>query len=162
MFSVDDALKAGDKAAGVLVNGKYLKNPTATNVDDLIIYPSGTIKGKTRLDPNATTTELLNGQEYMYVIDESDNLIIGTRAKGFNFSNPDGKAPHPTLLGGNPKVKAAGTIEFRGGKIYKVDNSSGHFKPSAESLKVTEGIFKKKFSANSFTNDFKGFISYGN
>ncbi|WP_406845352.1 fibronectin type III domain-containing protein [Flavobacterium soyae] len=163
LFRVDEAFKAGDEAVGVLVNGKYLKNPTATKVEELIINPSGTVRGKVRLDPNASTTELLNGGEYMYVIDESDNLIIGTRAKSFEFSNPPGKAPHPTLIGGeNPQVKAAGTISFKGGKIYKVDNASGHFKPSVESLKEAEEIFRKKFPTNSFTNDFQGFVPYGN
>jgi hypothetical protein len=66
------------------------------------------------------------------------------------------------ISGADPKVQAAGTIEFRGGKIYKVDNASGHYKPSAESLKKAEEIFKRDFPANSFTNDFKGFIEYGN
>lgn len=98
----------------------------------------------------------------MYVVDESGNLIIGIPAKGFNFSNPDGRAPHPTLIGGDPQVKAAGTIDIRGGKIYKVDNASGHFKPTAESLKIAEQLFKEKFPSNSFANDFQGFIPYGN
>jgi len=163
LFHVDETLKASDEAADVLINGIYQKNPTITKVEDLTINPSGTIRGKTRLDPKATTTDLLNGQEYIYVIDENGNLIIGTRAKGFNFSKPDGKAPHPTLIGGSdPVVQAAGTIEFRGGKIYKVDNVSGHYKPSAESLKKAEEIFRKDFPANSFDKDFKGFIPYGN
>jgi hypothetical protein len=155
-------LQSADEEAGILVNGKYLKNPTATNADDLIINTSGTIKGKNRLNPEATNMELLNGNEYMYAVDESGNLIIGTRAKGFNFSTPDGKAPHPTLIGGaNPKVKTAGTIDFRGGKIYKVTNSSGHFKPSNESLLVAEEIFRSKFPTNSFRKDFQGFVQHG-
>jgi hypothetical protein len=61
-----------------------------------------------------------------------------------------------------PKVKAAGTIDFRGGKIYKVDNASGHYKPSVESLKKAEEVFRKKFAEKSFTNDFKGFLPYEN
>ncbi|MCF6183743.1 MAG: DUF6402 family protein [Bacteroidales bacterium] len=63
---------------------------------------------------------ILNGK-YMYVIDEADNIIIGTRANGISPFN--GKAPHPTLIGGaNPTVKTAGIIEFRGGKIYPLND----------------------------------------
>jgi hypothetical protein len=163
LFEVDPSLKAADEAAKILKNGIYLKNPTITKVKDLTINPSGTIRGKARLDPKATTTELLNGKEFMYVIDESGDLLIGTRARGFDFSTPPGKASHPTLIGGAaPRVQAAGIIEFRGGKIYQVDNASGHYKPSLESLKKAEEIFRKIFPTNSFDKNFKGFIPYGN
>lgn len=164
LYTVDKSFQAGDEVVGVWRNGVYRKNPTATTIDELTINPSGTIKGKKWLQKEQTTEELLNGSEYMYVIDENDRLIIGTRAQHTSpsFSKPSGKAPHPTLISGaDPKVQAAGTIEFRGGKIYKVDNASGHYKPSAESLKKAEEIFKRDFPANSFTNDFKGFIQYG-
>ncbi|MCF6183744.1 MAG: hypothetical protein L3J56_03800 [Bacteroidales bacterium] len=39
VFKVDNALKLADEAAGLLVNGKYLKNPTAKNVTELIKKP---------------------------------------------------------------------------------------------------------------------------
>ncbi|GHV14873.1 hypothetical protein FACS1894169_04680 [Bacteroidia bacterium] len=163
LYSVDKSFQAGDEAVEVYINGRYELNPTATTIDELTINPSGTVKGKKWLQKEQTTEELLNGSEYMYVIDENDRLIIGTRAQHTDFSKPSGKAPHPTLISGaDPKVQAAGTIEFRGGKIYKVDNASGHYKPSAESLKKVEEIFRRDFPANSFTNDFKGFIQYGN
>jgi hypothetical protein len=165
LYSVDKSFQAKDEIAGVFKKGEYRPNPTATTIDELTINPSGTVKGKKWLQKEQTTEELLNGSEYMYVIDENDRLIIGTRAQHTTppFSTPSGKAPHPTLISGaDPKVQAAGTVEFRGGKIYKVDNASGHYKPSAESLKKAEEIFKRDFPANSFTNDFKGFIEYGN
>jgi hypothetical protein len=156
LFKVDNALKSADELAGVLVNGSYKLNPTARNVNSLIKNPSGVMK----LDQSASS--IING-EYMYVIDESDNIIIGTRTNGLNFSNPDGKAPHPTLIGGSdPTVKTAGIIEFRGGKIYRVDNVSGHFKPSAQSLQNAQPIFFQKFDPNNFTNDFQGFIPFSN
>ena len=146
-FDVDKDFKAGDEAAGVLVNGKYLKNLTAKNVKDMVRNPSGTLK----LDGSSG---LVNGK-FMYVVDESGKLVVGTRAKGFNFSVTDGKAPHPTLIGGsNPTVKAAGIVEFRGCKIFKVDNASGHFKPPSSSLESAETIFKHNFRSNNFTNDF--------
>jgi len=154
VFKVDNALKLADEAAGVLVNGKYLKNPTAKNVTELIKNPSGSMK------LNQSSGSILNG-EYMYVVDEADNIIIGTRATGISPFN--GKAPHPTLIGGaDPVVKTAGIIEFRGGKIYKVDNVSGHFKPSTQSLQNAESIFNQNFSPNNFTSDFQGYIPFSN
>jgi hypothetical protein len=153
-FKVDNALKSADELAGVLVNGSYLKNPTAKNVTDLIKNPSGAMK----LDQSAGS--ILNGQ-YMYVIDNADNIIIGTRATGISPFN--GKAPHPTLIGGvDPSVKTAGIIEFRAGKIYKVDNVSGHFKPSAQSLQNAQPIFNQKFAPNNFADDFQGFVPFTN
>lgn len=163
LYCVDESFKIRDQSLKILEGDVYKLNPTATNVDALTINPSGTIKGKLRLDPNAKTMDLLNGKEYMYVVDINDNIIIVTRTKGMNFSTPDGFAPHPTLIGGsNIQVKAAGTIEFRGGKIYKVDNASGHFKPSLKSLDNAKEIFKKKFSEKSFSNDFQGFVEFTN
>ena len=68
----------------------------------------------------------MNGQ-YMYVVDTNGNIIIGSRA-GQHM-------PHPTLVGGqNPSVQGAGIIDIRGGKIFSIDNASGHFKPDASSL----------------------------
>lgn len=154
LFKVDKALTSADEIAGVLVNGSYLKNPTAKNVLDLIRNPSGAMK----LDQSAGS--ILNGQ-YMYVVDEADNIIIGTRATGISPFN--GKAPHPTLIGGfDPTVKTAGIIEFRAGKIYKVDNVSGHFKPSSQSLQNSQSIFNQKFLPNNFADDFQGFVPYTN
>jgi hypothetical protein len=145
---------AGNEIDFVSSMGKYELNPTATNIDNLEITVSGKIKGKKNLNPNSNTYIELNGEEFMYVIDESDNIIIGTRVKNSDTPNYElfkGKAPHPTLIGGiNPNVKAAGTIEFRGGLIYKVDNASGHFKPNASTMDFVERLFKQKFDTKSF------------
>ncbi len=150
-FGVDNAFKAGDEAAGVLINGKYLKNPTAKNVKSMVKNPSGTLK----LDGSSG---VVNGK-FMYVVDESGELVVGTRATGIPPFN--GRAPHPTLIGGsNPTVKAAGIVEFRGGKIFKVDNASGHFKPLNSSLESAETIFRHNFDSKNFTNDFQGFVPF--
>lgn len=157
-FHVDQTFKPADEALGVLVNGSYMLNPTAINVNNLVKNPSGTIKFGSNYvhSPGA----LLNGK-YMYVIDEFDNLIIGTRAN--NIQPFMGKAPHPTLLGGpNPKVQSAGIVEFRGGKIFKVDLESGHFKPSNNSLEVVKYFFREKFIQTSFHSSFVGFIPFNN
>ena len=71
--------------------------------------------------------------------------------------------PYPTLLDRkNPQVQGAGIIEIRGGKIYKIDNASGHFQPGTESLKRTEEVFREKIPSKYFSNDFEGFKTYDN
>ena len=89
----------------------------------------------------------------MYVIDKDGNLIIGKRDPSGEF-----RMPHPTLIGGkDPKVLAAGTIEFSKGKIISVDNASGHFKPKASTLNTVEKTLRNKLPSTSFSKKFKGF-----
>jgi hypothetical protein len=91
----------------------YIKNPTATNLSTIVA--KGKIGGGFE-----------NGK-FMYVIDEQGEIWVGKRL-GKNM-------PHPTLLGGrDPKVRAAGMVEMRAGKIVKIDNHSGHFRPPRGAL----------------------------
>nr|WP_319250229.1 hypothetical protein [uncultured Celeribacter sp.] len=134
-WTVDPTFRSADEAAGVLVNGSYIRNPTARNLSDSV-----TASGKVRVDG-----QLANGQ-YMYVVDTSGNIVIGTRGGQ--------RMPHPTLIGGsNPQVQAAGIVDIRGGKIYSVDNASGHFKPGNGSLQNAENAFGN-LPGNSFHADF--------
>ncbi len=72
--------------------------------------------------------------------------------------------PHPTLLGGkDPQVLGAGMVQIQGGKIVKIDNHSGHFRPPRSSLgdavkgflKLPKEVFKN-FSAESVHFDAAG------
>ncbi|WP_255250572.1 WXG100 family type VII secretion target [Paenibacillus lautus] len=138
-FTVDPAMKVDDERAGVLKNGSYIKNPTSQNINDLITS-SGKIGSKQ-----------MSGQ-YMYAVDTNGNIIIGTRAGQ--------RMPHPTLIGGeNPQVQAAGIVEIRGGQIYKIDNASGHYKPSVESLKAAEEAFSK-LPSSTFGSKFQGYVPF--
>jgi len=85
----------------------------------------------------------------MYVIQGNGNILIGTR---------DGKRmPHPTLIGGeNPMVIRAGIIDIRGGRIYSVDNASGHFKPGPRSLDAARKYFGR-LPRNPFHTNFKDY-----
>jgi hypothetical protein len=140
-WTVDPSFRSADEAAGVLVNGSYIKNPTARNLSESV-----TASGKVRVDG-----QLANGQ-YMYVVDTSGNIVIGTRGGQ--------RMPHPTLIGGsNPQVQAAGIVDIRGGKIYSVDNASGHFKPGNGSLQSAEGAFGN-LPSNSFHTDFQGYVPF--
>ena len=126
----------------VLIDGVYIKNPTAQKMSNLI-KPGSNYVGNSKM----------NGQ-FMYVVDVDGNIIIGSRA-GQHM-------PHPTLIGGsNPTVQGAGIIEIRGGKIYSVDNASGHFKPSIDSLINVESAFEQ-LPSNVFHKDFKGYLPYDN
>ncbi len=122
---VGDELKKDQSNTDIYDNETgYKKNPTVKNLDDTI-----TSQG-IKIDVDGKNA---NGS-FMYVIDENGNLLIGTRNGG--------KMPHPTLIGGtDPKVQCAGMIEIRKGKIVMVNNASGHYKPSAKSLKIVEKYF---------------------
>ena len=140
-YSVDPTMFPDDEAAGVLRNGEYVKNPTAHSINDYISEGSNYLGSKN-----------MNGQ-YMYVVDMDGNIIIGTRGGQ--------RMPHPTLVGGsNPQVQAAGIVEIRSGKIYSINNASGHFKPGVESLEVAEDAFSN-LPQNIFSKDFQGYLPYG-
>ena len=69
--------------------------------------------------------------------------------------------PHPTLIGGfEPKVQGAGIVTIQGGKIIKVDNASGHFRPDSSSLVQVEKLFLNKVPNKYFDRKFKGFTPY--
>lgn len=138
-FSVDPVMHSADEAAGVLKNGVYSKNPTAQNLADIVT------------DTGKIGSKKMSGK-YMYVVDMDGNVIIGTRAGQ--------RMPHPTLVGGaNPQVQAAGIVDIRGGKIYSIDNASGHFKPSTESLNSAQQAFEN-ISTDFFHKDFQGYIPF--
>ena len=141
LYSVDPSMFPDDEMAGVLQNGEYINNPTATNINDYISEGSNYLGNKN-----------MNGQ-YMYVIDTEGNIIIGTRGGQ--------RMPHPTLIGGsNPLVQAAGIIEIRGGKIYSINNASGHYKPGNECLNVIIDFFSE-LPQNIFSKDFIGYLPFG-
>lgn len=103
-------MRAADEAAGVIVNGRYINNPTARNLAG-IVTDSGKVGGKQ-----------MSGQ-FMYVVDDAGDIIIGTRAGQ--------RMPHPTLVGGaNPQVRAAGIVDIRGGRIYSIDMHLGTSSPA--------------------------------
>ena len=107
----------------------YFKNPTAIILQNSIENNSVHIDGK-RQDGELT-----------YVMDKSGNIIIGKR---FNPNDNRKRSPHPTLIGGkNPKVQCAGIIKCKKGRIFSVNNQSGHFRPNPKSLdKVKEALQK--------------------
>ena len=152
LYDVVPEMAEIDMERGTLVNNSYIKNPSAkditTYVNNSNYLGTGGKKGA------------LNG-EYMYIIDTNNNIIIGNRVT--NQVVKKYGLPHPTLLGGeNPQVQGAGIIEIRGGKIYRVDNASGHFQPGTESLKRTEEVFREKIPEKYFSNGFEGFQTYDN
>ena len=98
----------------------YFKNPTAV---DLVKAISG--------DDICINDKLANGW-YTYVVDKSWRIIFGKRC---NPNDKNKRSPHLTLIGGkNQKVRCAGMINFRQGKIFPVNNDSGHYRPNRQSL----------------------------
>lgn len=95
-------------------------------------------------------TEMLNGEYIIgkgitlslpYVIDTNNNIVVGKR----NGNGRNGvQTPHPTLIGGiDPKVKMAGMLHIKNGKISSYDDRSGHYRPNKESMKYADAAFLK-------------------
>lgn len=112
----------------------YFKNPTATNLENAGKDGSVYIGGNKA-----------NGQ-YTYVMDQDGNIIFGKRS---NPNDPSKRAPHPTLIGGkDPTVQNAGMITFRNGKIYSVNNNSGHFRPNIQSMGKVDSALQKLYESS--------------
>ena len=60
----------------------------------------------------------------------------------------------------NPQALAAGMVEIPKGRIYRVDNSSGHFKPGGESMSVIQEQFLR-IPDLYFYKNFQGFKTDG-
>lgn len=142
-YSVLTRLKQFDIQSGVYKkNVGYIPNPTATKISEAM---------------QKNHTFHINGHriegKLTYVINVKGEIIIGTRDR----SSPL-RSPHPRLIGGlNPKVKCAGMIEFRKGRIYAIDNHSGHYKPNIKSMKW---VYKalSQLPKDAFHKHFKSII----
>jgi YD repeat-containing protein len=117
----------------------FVTNPNARRLDSML-SPSNNIVNKS------------NGRTYMYVVDRDGNIIVGTRSGE--------RMPHPTLIGGHdPQVRAAGMLQVRGGKILRIDNDSGHFRPDTESLNAARAAFSR-LPREAFSPNFEGYHRY--
>lgn len=129
-YSVYSKMKRKDVKHGVYneKKGGYQKNPTAKTLDSMI--NGNYIVGKTF------------NKRVPYVISIDGKVIIGDR-NGNGRTPSKTPTPHPTLIGGkDPKVKMAGILDIRGGKIYSYDDRSGHYRPNIESMKWADEAFK--------------------
>ena len=61
--------------------------------------------------------------------------------------------------GENVLVKGAGIVEIRGGKIYSIDNGSGHFRPSRSSLNNAKQAFES-LDLRIFHKKFQGYTDF--
>ncbi|NOQ63769.1 MAG: hypothetical protein GQ582_04590 [Methyloprofundus sp.] len=74
-----------------------------------------------------------------FVWSPSEELFIGQHYAG--------KFHHSSLLAG-ARVKCAGMIGIRGGKIVELSNNSGHYKPSMSHMRQFMSAFRSAFAAN--------------
>ena len=89
--------------------------------------------------------KLANGW-YTYVVAKSGRIIFGKRC---NPNNKNKRSPHPTIIGGKKtKVRCAGMIIFRQGKIFAVNNDSGHYRPNRQSLKLVKRLLNRLYNTN--------------
>ena len=68
------------------------------------------------------------GDEGIYVMDAAGNLYA-------TFSQERGRVHHSSLLAGAP-VAAAGTLAIEQGRLKKMSNYSGHYRPGAKTLEA--------------------------
>ena len=128
-YSVYSKMKKKDIKHGIydIKNGGYNLNPTSMLLERAV-------KGDYIFRKDLTT-------RMPYVINSNGDVIIGKR-NGYGKSGP--QTPHPTLIGGyDPKVKMAGMLYIRNGKIVRFDDRSGHYRPNIKSMKYAEEAFAK-------------------
>lgn len=110
--------------------GGYSLNPTTKKLDDLFDGEKINIHAPEIMLP--------------YVINENWEVIVGRRNGNGNRNTGALPTPHPTLIGGlDPKVRMAGILHIKNGKIASYDNQSGHFRPNIKSMWVADKAFKK-------------------
>ena len=106
------------------------------------------VDGKAKL----TNGKLIPRQPVDFIITEDNCLLIGKR--------------HATLSKGKD-VKAAGNLTIKRGKIRRIDNLSGHFRPTVEEgLKFPELLKKQGFDVSGanlrlyeFDTNAKGYVN---
>lgn len=104
---------------------KYRPNNYSTRLNPLI-----------DVDPNHTILQEDSRFHWLNINIEGGE-IIGLENRYYNFVvTTDGEfrigLGHYHLSGSAHQVRAAGGIEIRDGKIYRIDKQSGHYKPSDE------------------------------
>lgn len=126
---------------------------------DIYVPGTGYFKNPTRTVISAETAHnnafYLSGEErrkiddwYEYVVDLSGRLIVDKRC---NPNNPAKRAPHPTLIGGmHPRVRYAGMMHFKDGKIDDFNGDSGHYRPAEESLNEVMRCVRRIFDSNPY------------
>lgn len=130
-YSVYSKMRNKDIKCGIydIENNGYQKNPTAKKLASLI-------------NGNYIVNKNYN-RKVTYVISTDNEIIIGDR-NGNGKTSSKTPTPHPTLIGGkDPKIKMAGILDIRGGKIFSYDDRSGHYRPNIESMKWADEAFAK-------------------
>lgn len=95
-------------------------------------------------EPLSAIRETTKSKHFMYVITEEGKLIIGPEGPQIHkpFSEPFSLSHYD--LGGLKPVVTAGNFRAKEGKIYKINNFSGHYVPKSPDLHtITEHVFAK-------------------
>lgn len=96
------------------------------------VFANGLVYGKTGSlsDHNMLQAQALNGK-FIFVLTESGTLLLRNEPSGVQRRMDE--FTHANFTGGQ-NVKAAGQIFLRMGKVIRMDNESGHYKPRGETL----------------------------
>lgn len=77
-----------------------------------------------------------------------------TAGSGPVLEQPPGLA-EACFGGASPQVRAAGVVDVRGGRIFSVNNASGHFNPGPGAVEAAKEA-SASFRVARFTRDFRG------
>jgi hypothetical protein len=91
--------------------------------------------GSDGLLKSALAKDKLPNGKYIFVVDSEGRLIAANDDPPPGAThNPPGFLHHSSLSNGDP-VRMAGQFEIAAGKIVKINNQSGHFRPDADAFK---------------------------
>lgn len=65
---------------------------------------------------------------------KEDGTLVVARSRGGEFGHID--------LAGGGKVFAAGEVRIVSGQVYSINNGSGHYRPTAQSISLAEKAFQ--------------------
>ncbi len=126
----------------------YLNNPTRIEIDRSIKTRDGEqVIDLDYLDFPGTdkNAEVL----VMYVITLDGKLILGKEVSPSIFTSYEGrikKMPHSTLASADGEIRrvlGAGEVVIKKGKIFRVNNSSGHFPSGSEVIPLISRTLEK-------------------
>lgn len=103
---------------------------------DLYARPFGSVDATSRLNTSNTGTK--PGEAYVWL--DTGELLIHPHISGVF---------HHSSFNGGGRVRCAGTMTVSNGKITKIDNNSGHYKPSSRHFLTLLNIFQQRNALDS-------------
>ena len=121
---IDDAIAVRSREAGNDLD------PAAQYWSEAV-FANGLLYAKTGIQNNFVQAQAINAK-VIYALTMDDRLFIRVEPAGID-RRPD-EFTHANFTGGQD-IKAAGQIFLRNGRIIRIDNESGHYRPDGKMLR---------------------------